>query len=225
MKGKLISEGTQRTFAVILDTDDEAVACLTAFAKEHRLAASQFTALGAFRDCVLGYFDWQKKDYTRIPIDEQVEVLALVGDIALNDGEPKLHPHVVVGKADGTAHGGHLLEAHVPGSRRKALVSSGASGLGSAGAKDPGSRAWQAARQPDCATGRGAPQIARWRVQFRLSQSDRAAARGGLQNRGAQSALCAGHRYARSVRYLDAIVGWLNRRIAWTGRSLCRRQF
>jgi predicted DNA-binding protein with PD1-like motif len=62
---------------------------------------------------VLGYFDWLKKDYTRIPIEEQVEVLALVGDIALNDGEPKLHPHVVVSKADGTAHGGHLLEAHV----------------------------------------------------------------------------------------------------------------
>jgi uncharacterized protein len=68
MKGKLISEDTQRTFAVILSTDDEAMGCLTAFAKEHRLSASQFTGLGAFRDCVLGYFDWQKKDYTRIPI-------------------------------------------------------------------------------------------------------------------------------------------------------------
>ncbi len=62
---------------------------------------------------MLGYFDWQKKDYTRIPVAEQVEVLALVGDIALNDGEPQLHPHVVIGKADGSAHGGHLLEAHV----------------------------------------------------------------------------------------------------------------
>ena len=113
MKGKLISEGAQRTFAAVLDTDDEAVQCLTAFAREHRLSASQFTAIGAFRDCVLGYFDWQKKDYLRIPIDEQVEVLALLGDVALNDGEPKLHAHVVVGKADGTAHGGHLLEAHV----------------------------------------------------------------------------------------------------------------
>ena len=113
MKVKLISEDAQRTFAVIPNTDDEAVGCLTAFAKEHRLSASQFTGLGAFRDCVLGYFDWQKKDYTRIPIEEQVEVLALLGDIALNDGEPKLHTHVVVSKADGTAHGGHLLEAHV----------------------------------------------------------------------------------------------------------------
>jgi predicted DNA-binding protein with PD1-like motif len=113
MKSRLINQDAQRTIAVILDTGDEVVACLTRFAKEQRLSASQFTAVGAFRDCVLGYFDWQKKDYTRIPVAEQVEVLALVGDIALNDGEPQLHPHVVIGKADGSAHGGHLLEAHV----------------------------------------------------------------------------------------------------------------
>jgi predicted DNA-binding protein with PD1-like motif len=44
---------------------------------------------------------------------ELVEVLNLTGNIALADGEPKLHPHVVLGKADGSAHGGHLLEGHV----------------------------------------------------------------------------------------------------------------
>ena len=71
-EGQADQEDVQRTFAVILDTGDEAVECLTTFAKEHRLSASQFTALGAFRDCVLGYFDWQKKDYKRIPIEEQV---------------------------------------------------------------------------------------------------------------------------------------------------------
>ena len=40
-------------------------------------------------------------------------MLALTGNVALKDGEPKLHPHIVVGKSDGTAHGGHLLEGHV----------------------------------------------------------------------------------------------------------------
>jgi predicted DNA-binding protein with PD1-like motif len=113
MRSKLIGEGAQRTFAVVLETGDEAMACLSAFAREHRLSASHLTALGAFRDCVLGYFDWQKKDYRRIPIAEQVEVLALVGDLALDEGEPKLHAHVVVGKSDGSAHGGHLLEGRV----------------------------------------------------------------------------------------------------------------
>jgi uncharacterized protein len=62
----------------------------------------------------LGYFDRAQKDYEKIRINKQVEVLSLIGDIATSDdGGPKVHAHVVVGKRDGTAHGGHLLEAHV----------------------------------------------------------------------------------------------------------------
>ena len=113
MKSQLIYDGPQRTFVVVFDHGDAVLENLLAFAREHRLSAAEFTGIGAFSAAVLGYFDWQKKDYQRIPVDEQVEVLNLTGNIALADGEPKLHPHVVVGKADGTAHGGHLLEAHV----------------------------------------------------------------------------------------------------------------
>ena len=113
MKSKLIYDGPQRTFVVVFDHGDEVLENLLAFARENRLSAAEFSGIGALSDAVLGYFDWQKKEYERIPVDEQVEVLNLTGNIALADGEPKLHPHVVVGKADGTAHGGHLLEAHV----------------------------------------------------------------------------------------------------------------
>ena len=113
MKSKLINDGPQRSFVVVFDTGDEVTESLLAFAREQGLSAAEFTGLGAFSDAVLGYFDWQKKDYNRIRIEEQVEVLNLTGNIALVDGKPKLHPHIVLGKADGTAHGGHLLEGHV----------------------------------------------------------------------------------------------------------------
>jgi predicted DNA-binding protein with PD1-like motif len=113
MRAKLLNHDRERTFAVIFDTDDEVVSGLTRFARDENLSASRFTAIGAFSSVVLGYFDWEKKDYTRNPIDDQVEVLALVGDVALADREPKLHAHVVVGLRDGSARGGHLLEARV----------------------------------------------------------------------------------------------------------------
>lgn len=103
----------QDTFALIFDKGDEVIGALTAFAQEKRLGGSHFTAIGAFRDVMLGYFDRQRKKYKEIPIEEQVEVLSLVGDIALKDGAPQIHAHVVVGKSDGTAHGGHILTAHV----------------------------------------------------------------------------------------------------------------
>ena len=114
MKSALLDERDgRRTYAVVLSHGDEAVKALAAFAAEHHLGGSHFTAIGAFSRAVVAYFDWTTKTYQHIPIDEQVEVLSLVGDIALEDGEPKVHAHLVVGKSDGSAHGGHLVEGHV----------------------------------------------------------------------------------------------------------------
>jgi predicted DNA-binding protein with PD1-like motif len=114
MKSRIINEGEQRTFVVVFDSGDEVIEGLGRFARGHRIGAAQFTGIGALSDLVLGYFDWQQKSYRRIPLAEQVEVVSLVGNIARGeDGAPTLHPHIVVAKADGSAHGGHLLEAHV----------------------------------------------------------------------------------------------------------------
>jgi len=113
VKTKLIHDDGEKTFAIVFDKGDEVAGSLLAFAKENKLSASHFTAIGAFERVTLGYFERERKDYKRIHINEQVEVLSLVGDIALDEDEPKVHAHVVIGKADGTAHGGHLLEARV----------------------------------------------------------------------------------------------------------------
>jgi uncharacterized protein len=114
MKSKLLFDRNgERVYAVVFDTGDEAASGLLRFAEEVALAGAHFTAIGAFRDVILGYFEIERKQYKHIPLREQVEVLSLVGNIAESDGKPKLHAHVVVGKADGSAHGGHLIEAHV----------------------------------------------------------------------------------------------------------------
>jgi len=124
VKSKLLSAQGARTFAIVFAIGDEVAGGLLKFAQENSLSASHFTAIGAFERVTLGYFDWQKKDYRRIPLLEQVEVVSLIGDIALADGEPKVHAHVVVGKSDGTAHGGHLLEAYVRPTLEVVLVES-----------------------------------------------------------------------------------------------------
>ena len=115
MKAKPLSEtGSEKTSVLVFSTGDEVMKTLLAYAKEKRLAGCHFTAIGAFENAVLGYFDWQKKDYKKIPVHEQVEVLSLVGDVAEKEnGEPQIHAHVVLGTSEGKALGGHLLEAHV----------------------------------------------------------------------------------------------------------------
>jgi len=113
MKSRMLSDKAGKTWAVVFDTGDEAVSGLLRFAEEKQLGGSHFTAIGGLQDAVLGYFQIDKKDYKRIAVKEQVEVLSLIGDITLEDGQPKLHAHVVVGTSSGEARGGHLIEAHV----------------------------------------------------------------------------------------------------------------
>ncbi len=113
MQWKLLADNAETTWALIFETGDEVLSLLTKFAKVKGFEGSRFTAIGGFSDVTLGYFDWERKEYDRIPIREQVEVLSFIGDIALNRGEPQVHAHVVLGDRNGMARGGHLLEAHV----------------------------------------------------------------------------------------------------------------
>jgi uncharacterized protein len=113
MHYKLLNGIGNASYALIFESGDEVLKNLKTFANEHSLSASHFTAIGAFSSVELGFFDFAIKDYKKIPVHEQVEVLSLVGDIALYGSDSMVHAHVVVGRSDGTTMGGHLLEAVV----------------------------------------------------------------------------------------------------------------
>ncbi len=110
MKSKLLhDEKGLKTFAVVFDKGDEVREGLLEFANANRFADAHLTGIGAFNEVTLGFFDPRQKDYKKIPLHEQVEVLSFTGNIVQQDGKPRLHAHVVVGRSDGTAHGGHFL--------------------------------------------------------------------------------------------------------------------
>jgi hypothetical protein len=109
MKSKKLATAT----VLIFETGEEFVATLTQFAKERRISSGHFTGIGAFSEASVGYFDWEKKDYLRNEVKEQVEVVSLIGDIALDKGSPKVHAHIVMGRRDGSAMAGHLMSGRV----------------------------------------------------------------------------------------------------------------
>lgn len=123
MKTKWISQ-TPKTLAIVFDAGDEVMDGLLKTAREFKLAASQFTAIGAFESVTLGFFDLAKKDYRKIPINEQVEALSLIGDICLKDSLPQIHAHAVVGLPDATTRGGHLISGVVRPTLEVILVES-----------------------------------------------------------------------------------------------------
>ena len=114
MKVRLLSEsGGVENYAIVLANGDEVMSGLTDFAKKYEIKSARFTAIGAFTDATVAWFDDAKKQFKLIPINQQVELVSMIGDIAISNNKPAVHTHVAVASSDGTVRGGHLIEAHV----------------------------------------------------------------------------------------------------------------
>jgi predicted DNA-binding protein with PD1-like motif len=114
MKAKELSHGNARSWCLAFSTGDDPSTGLLRFAREEGLQGASFTAIGAFSEVTLAFFDWKRKEYESIPVREQVEVVSLVGNLATEDGgDLRMHAHVVVARRDGSTLGGHLMNARV----------------------------------------------------------------------------------------------------------------
>lgn len=115
MKSKRVdANGSAQVHVVVLDAGAEAFAALTRFAKEAGISAASLAAIGAFERATIGWFDVTSKSYRKIEVNEQSEVLSAIGDVAVgDDGKPSLHIHIVLGLADGSTRGGHLMAGTV----------------------------------------------------------------------------------------------------------------
>ena len=114
MKTKSISGAGAKTYVLVFDKGDEVAVSLLQFAKDNGITAAFFNALGAFQDVTFGWFDREARDYRRIQLTEGMEIMSFVGNLSRSEeDEPRLHAHVVIGKRDGTVHGGHFFQGHV----------------------------------------------------------------------------------------------------------------
>jgi uncharacterized protein len=114
MQVQLLNRGEPtKQYAVIFYQGDEAFSGLLEFAEKYDVTSAHFTAIGALDGATLGWFDPQRKMYKKIPIKGQHEVIGMSGDIALYQGKPIIHTHMVVGSPDGTTRAGHVLAAYV----------------------------------------------------------------------------------------------------------------
>jgi predicted DNA-binding protein with PD1-like motif len=84
---------------------------LTSFAGNEGITAAELSGIGAFLSAVIGFYNLEAKEYDRIPVDEETEVLSFLGNLSIVDDEPRVHAHVSLGTRDGSAIGGHLFDA------------------------------------------------------------------------------------------------------------------
>jgi Predicted DNA-binding protein with PD1-like DNA-binding motif len=114
MKVRLLSENAGvKQYAIILAKGDEVMSGLTDFARQNKVTSGSFSAIGAFSHATVAWFDDGRKEFKLIPIEQQVELVSMIGDIALVNDQPAVHTHVALASSDGTVRGGHVINAFV----------------------------------------------------------------------------------------------------------------
>jgi uncharacterized protein len=104
----------RRTFVVVLDRGDDVISNLRSMAARHGIDAASLSAIGALSGVTLGFYRRETRTYDEIPVDEQVEVASLLGNLSRDEqGDVVLHAHGVVARSDGSTVGGHVLAARV----------------------------------------------------------------------------------------------------------------
>lgn len=79
--------------------------------RDHDIGYASVTGLGAVRWVRLSYWNAETKEYQTREIDEQLEMVSLIGNAAVKEGGHALHLHVSLGRSDLSLLGGHFNDA------------------------------------------------------------------------------------------------------------------
>jgi uncharacterized protein len=103
----------ENQYVLRLEPGEEVTATLCDFVRGEGIGGGYFVAFGAFSRVLLQYFDMVSLEYEDNPVERQVEVVSLTGNIAWKGNDPKLHIHAALGDRDGGTCSGHLTEGVV----------------------------------------------------------------------------------------------------------------
>lgn len=104
---------TRYGYALKIDTGEEIIASLTAFAADQGVRAGLISGLGAVGPAELGFFVRATGEYVRRTFTGEHEIGALTGNFSELDGKPFPHCHVILAGEDFVAHTGHLFSGIV----------------------------------------------------------------------------------------------------------------
>ena len=113
VRSRLLRDSPERSWVLVFQHGDAVVEGLVGFAGRERISGARLWGIGAFEEVELGFYRKDRRDYERFGFREELEVLSLNGNLGVTEEGPRVHAHVVVGRSEGSAHGGHLFEARV----------------------------------------------------------------------------------------------------------------
>ena len=101
------------TYVIRLDKGEEIISSLQAICEKENIRLGSVEGIGAADHAVIGLYDVGKRQYHKESFDGPMEITSLLGSISTKDGEPYLHLHINLCRADMQILGGHLNECRI----------------------------------------------------------------------------------------------------------------
>ncbi|MBI4100919.1 DNA-binding protein [Candidatus Microgenomates bacterium] len=111
MKSRKIKGG----YLLVFGQGEKLIGSLIEFCQAQKVQAGWLSGLGAIEAAEIGYYNLAKKAYHFVKLDSLLEIVSLVGNVAMFKAKPYLHIHTVLSDEGMKTYGGHLKEAAVGG--------------------------------------------------------------------------------------------------------------
>lgn len=98
---------------VRLDRGEDVLEELTGYLARRSIGAGVVHGIGAVDGVIVGAYLAAESRYEKVSLAGEWELLSFQGTVALLDGAPFVHPHVVLSNARAEVRGGHLFAARV----------------------------------------------------------------------------------------------------------------
>lgn len=89
----VIRDKERLQYLLRLERGEEFVGALTDFCKEKNITAAALQAIGSTTEVTLAWYDAQAKDYQTKTYTEELEIISILGNVAVKDGAPFVHAH------------------------------------------------------------------------------------------------------------------------------------
>ncbi len=116
---------TEGILFIRFEQGEEIIGKLRELCEDLKLKAGLISAIGAFEEATLGFFNLNKQEYHKKDFKGSFEIVSLTGNLTEMDNKPYLHIHACLGDADFNTYGGHLDRGIVSATCEMIIVTTG----------------------------------------------------------------------------------------------------
>jgi hypothetical protein len=110
MKNYIRTSSANRILTARLPHDEDLLECINSICTENQIHMATVSGIGALSSSAIAFYDHDRKIYDDMSFPDPCEIVSLIGNVSLKNGQPICHAHIALSDHSGKMYGGHLIK-------------------------------------------------------------------------------------------------------------------